>query len=61
MMGLVDTGPDHPCDRCGHPLKYHASPAEWSVCRIVEGKVFRGPITKMPRAYRCWCDGYVRS
>jgi hypothetical protein len=56
---LREYAPDWPCDRCSHPLKFHAGPTEDGVCMIVEGKVFRGPVRKMPRTKPCFCDGYV--
>lgn len=57
---LIEIEPDHLCDRCDHPMRFHAGPDRGSVCMIAEGRVFRGPLEKRSRAKRCWCDGYVR-
>ena len=52
--------PDHPCDRCEHPLSFHASSQNGSECRLAEGKVYPELFMhKRPRATKCWCDGYV--
>jgi hypothetical protein len=56
---MVEIAPDHPCDRCDHPSKYHAGPDRGSVCMVVAGRVFRGErIPKGLRAKQCLCDGY---
>ena len=59
MPLLVEVAPDHPCDRCEHPSKWHAGPEHWSECRVVDGRFYRGEtISKGMRARKCPCDGY---
>ena len=54
--------PDELCDRCDHPLKFHAPPELESVCMIAGAKVYPTiALHKRPRATKCWCDGYVPS
>lgn len=55
---MVEIAPNHPCDRCDHPSKYHAGPDRGSRCMIAGGRVWRGDIAKAPRATRCWCDHF---
>ena len=60
MIHLVDVAPNHPCDRCSHPSKYHAGPDRGSRCMIVGERVWHGErIPKPLKAKACWCDGYV--
>lgn len=57
MPVLVEIAPDHPCDRCGHPSKYHAGADRGSGCMVYNGRVWRG--TKLPpKNGSCWCNGY---
>jgi hypothetical protein len=58
MTLLVEIAPDHPCDRCGHPSKFHAPPERGSGCMIVDGRVWHGRVTKPFRAKQCLCDSY---
>lgn len=61
MTVMVNVEPGHPCDRCLHPLKFHAGPDRGSRCMIVDGRVWRGVrVPKGMRAKQCWCDGFVR-
>ena len=59
MTRLVEVAPDHVCDRCQHPLKYHAGSEGNSVCMVVNGKVWHGVVPRGMRAKQCWCDGFV--
>ncbi|HEU4864633.1 MAG TPA: hypothetical protein VFT76_00170 [Actinomycetota bacterium] len=60
MMREVEPG--ELCDRCAHEFRWHLSGLEalrlGSVCRIVEGRPWRGPVSKMPRTRPCFCDGF---
>jgi hypothetical protein len=58
---LREVAADHPCDRCGHPSKYHAAPERGSGCMIAEGQGYSA-FTKHAgitgKAVQCWCDCY---
>ena len=58
MSYLREIEPTHPCDRCDHPLKFHAGAEGNSVCMIVQGKVWHGVVPRGMKAKQCWCDGY---
>jgi hypothetical protein len=59
MSYLKEVSPGHPCDRCGHPSKFHAGPEHGSECRIVEGRFWRGEtVPRGIRAKKCFCDGF---
>lgn len=59
MPVMVEIQPDHPCDRCDHPSKYHAVAAQGSECRVVGAKFWRGEtVPRGMRAKKCPCDGY---
>jgi hypothetical protein len=56
---LVEVKPNDLCDRCDHPLKYHAPPRYGSECRIVDGRYWRGDrVPRGMRALQCFCDGF---
>jgi hypothetical protein len=57
--GVRAVEPDEPCDRCGHPLKFHAGPEYGTECWIVGGRFWRGAaLPSGIRAKKCLCDGF---
>jgi len=58
---LVEIDPNHPCDRCGHPSKYHAAPERGSGCMVAEGQgysAFTKHAQVTGKAKQCFCDLY---
>ena len=65
MMHMVEIKPDHPCDKCGHPSKYHADVSRrdflrlGSRCMVVGTTVWHGErIPKPLKAKQCLCNQY---
>lgn len=57
---MVVVEPNDPCDRCTHPMKWHASTRYGMECRIVDGRYWRGDrVPRGMRALQCICDGFV--